>query len=77
MWVGHGNDLALVRWVGQDFLITGHRSVETDLATGRGYCAESFSVEYGAVLQSQNRILYCAHPNAARDGSGGGGWVKN
>jgi len=32
MRIGQGNDLARIAWVGQDFLVTGHRGIEHDLA---------------------------------------------
>ena len=50
--IGHRDDLALVRWIGQDFLITGHRGVEADFAASGRRGAESEAAEYRTVFKS-------------------------
>ena len=52
--IGHGDDLPLVRRVGQDFLIPRHRSVETNLPGDRRRSAERLPLENGAVLQCED-----------------------
>src|SRR5579862_249353 len=60
--VGHRDDLPLVGWVREHFLVTGHRRVETDLAKRRPRRSEGFPTEASAVLQCQERAhrTYCA-----------------
>ena len=43
MWIRQGDDLAAIRWIGQDLLIARHRGIEDDftdsLAFGTNGCA--------------------------------------
>ena len=52
--IGHGDDLPLVRRVGQDFLIPRHGCVETNLPGDRRGSAERLPLENGAVLQCED-----------------------
>jgi len=49
--IRHRDDLALVGRVGQDFLIAGHRGIETDFATRRRACAKALSAKNRAVFE--------------------------
>jgi len=51
--VGHGDDLPAVGRVGQDFLVTGHGSVEAHFARGCPAGTEGEAPEYPAILQRQ------------------------
>jgi hypothetical protein len=51
--VGHRDDLALVRGVGEDLLVAGHRGVEHDLALGRARRTERAAGEDRAIFQRQ------------------------
>src|SRR5256885_16525630 len=58
--IGHRHDLAAIRRISQDFLVPGHRSVETNFADARPACAKRFALENPAVFESEN----CAHARA-------------
>src|SRR5262249_32817359 len=51
--IGHGDDLTLVRRVGQYLLVAGHASVEDDLAEGLAGRAESVTGEDRAVFEGE------------------------
>ncbi len=51
--IGHRHDLTLVGWIGQDFLVAGHGSVEDDFAFGGAGRAEGTAGENGAVFQGE------------------------
>jgi hypothetical protein len=51
--LGHGDDLAVVGGIGQDFLVAGHTRVEHDFAGDGAARAEAGSGPDGAVLQRQ------------------------
>ncbi len=48
--IGHGDNLPPITWVSQDFLITGHRSVEHHFTIHFTFRTESAAGEYGSVL---------------------------
>ena len=50
---GHGDDLAVVRGIGQRLLVTGHPGVEDHLAERLAVRAEGRAVQRGAVLQDE------------------------
>src|SRR5262249_42533810 len=52
--VSHGHDLAFVRRIGEDLLISGHRGIEAYLATHRCGSAERLPAKYRAVFQRQD-----------------------
>ena len=52
---GEGDDLPGIGRVGQDFLVAGHRGVETDLADGLPGRAKTDAFEHGAIGQHQER----------------------
>ena len=54
--IGHGDDLALVGWIGEDFLVAGHGGVEADFAAGLGGGAEALAVKHRAVFEGENRV---------------------
>ncbi len=51
--VGHRDELARIRRIGQDFLITGHTGVEYDLADGQVGGPDGEAVEAASVFQEQ------------------------
>ena len=51
--IGHGDDLATIAGIGEDFLVAGHRGVETDLAVDLAEGAEGRSGEDRAVFQGE------------------------
>src|ERR1051326_1702939 len=51
--VSHGHDLAAIRWIGQDFLVTGHRGVETDLADMGPDGAKRLALKNSAVFERE------------------------
>src|SRR6202040_2269732 len=53
---GEGDDLAGIGRVGQDFLITGNRRVEADLADRLARRAEASPPKYRPVRQHQGRV---------------------
>src|SRR5205807_1882875 len=67
--VGHGDDLAPVRRVGEDFLVPGHPGVEDDLpGRERPLRAEAGALERGAVLQHQQGVAQARAPVVAPRG---------
>ena len=50
---GEGDDLPGIGWIGEDFLITRHRRVETDFADGRARGAEPKPFEHHAIRQNE------------------------
>ena len=52
-WVSHGYDLPAVRRIGQNFLITRHRRVETNLADTRPAGAERYAIENPAIFKGE------------------------
>ena len=69
--IGHRDDLALVGRVGEDFLVAGHGSVETNLAAGRRPRAKTCAVKNRTVFECQNcfhqiRCGILARQNAVR-----------
>ena len=53
--IGHRHDLSAIGRIGQHFLITGHRGVETNLADAGARCAERFAFENPTVFESEER----------------------
>src|SRR6516225_6905157 len=53
--ISHRHDLASIRWVGQDFLVAGHRGVEANLADSGAGCGKRFALEVFTVLESKQR----------------------
>ena len=51
--IGHRDDLPAITRIRQDFLIAGHRRIETDFAVDFTECAERFSGENSAVFQRE------------------------
>ena len=51
--IGHGDDLALIRGVGEDLLIAGHGGVEHHLAGGFAFAGEGPPLKHQAVFQRQ------------------------
>jgi hypothetical protein len=47
---GKGYDLASVRQISNNFLITGHGCVETNLTHANGFSAKTLSLKDGAVV---------------------------
>ena len=54
--VGHRHDLPLVGGIGQDFLIAGHRGVETHLPGCRSLRSKSVATEHRTVFKGENRV---------------------
>ena len=52
---GKGNDLPRIGRIGEDFLIAGHRRIETDFANGRACRAEPSPFEHHAIGQYEKR----------------------
>jgi hypothetical protein len=46
---GECHDLACVGWIGHDFLVARHGSVETHLRHGLARCAKSHAIKHGAI----------------------------
>ena len=59
--ISHGYNLPFVGRVGEDFLVAGHRGVETNLPARRDARAKTFAVIYRAVFEGQNRFHRCLH----------------
>src|SRR4051812_18795692 len=53
--IGHRDDLASVRGISQHFLVTGHRSVETNFSDPSPAGAKRFAFENPAIFKSENR----------------------
>ena len=53
MRVGQGDDLAAVRGIRQDLLVSGHRRIENDFTDGLAVSTNGSAFENGAILQSQ------------------------
>ena len=51
MRVGKGNDLAAVTGVCQDFLITRHRRIENNFATGMAFSSNGNTMKNGAISE--------------------------
>ena len=58
-WISHRDDLASVRRIGQDFLITSHAGVENNLAVNFTISSESLSSEDFTVYQRQLSRATC------------------
>ena len=58
--VCHCHNLPAVGWIGQHFLITGHRRVEANLPDACPSCAKGFTLEISAVFEGYE----CAHVTA-------------
>src|SRR5262245_52289004 len=56
--IRHRHDLAGVRWVGQDLLITRHRSIENNFAQGFAFKAVSIAAENTPVFEQQRGVLF-------------------
>ena len=54
--IGHGDDLAAIARIGEDFLVAGHRGVEADLAVDFAVGAEGRAGEHGSVFQGSFAI---------------------
>ena len=52
--IGHRNDLALIRRIGQHFLIPGHAGIEDHLSQRPAMAAERVSSKNGPVLEQKN-----------------------
>jgi hypothetical protein len=52
--VGHGDDLAAVRGVGEDLLITGHGGIEAGFTGGGTGDAEGFTEKMDSVFEGEN-----------------------
>jgi hypothetical protein len=55
--IGERDDLAAVRRVGEDFLITGHRGIENHFAGRLAIGADCLAPELGAVFEYQKRWI--------------------
>ena len=55
---GEHHELARVRGVSQDLLVTGHAGVEHGFADGVGSSAKGVAPENGSVCQCQKRLLF-------------------
>ena len=62
--ISHADQLALVRRVGQHFLVAGHRGVEDRLAHGLAHRAKCAAAENSPVGQRQYRFAPFAHRSA-------------
>ena len=51
--IRHGDDLAAVAWVGEDFLVAGHRRVEANFAVDFAVGAECSAGKYRSVFQGK------------------------
>ena len=58
--VCHCHNLPAVGWIGQHFLITGHRRVEANLTNACASRAKRFALEISAVFEGYE----CAHVTA-------------
>ena len=54
MRIGQGDDLARVRGIGEDLLVTGHGGVEHHFADGEAGRADGFALEHGAVFERED-----------------------
>ena len=50
VWVGESDDLPAIGWIRQDFLITGHRSIEDYFADSLAIGTDRCAVKNGAIL---------------------------
>ena len=55
--IGHRDDLAAIARIGEDFLVSGHRGVEADLAVDFADGAEGRSRKDAAVFEGEFRDL--------------------
>lgn len=53
--VSHGDDLATIGGVGENFLVTGHGGIEADLANDRSLSAKSYALENAAIFECKQR----------------------
>src|SRR5215831_17351774 len=56
----HRHDLPAIRWIGQHFLITGHRGVEANLTHACAGRAKRFALETSTVFESYKRAHFTA-----------------
>src|SRR3990167_3323972 len=66
MGIRHADQLALVRWVGQDFLVAGQRGVEDDFPKRLAFGSDGPPAERGAVFQHQPRNTVASHAGRSR-----------
>lgn len=52
--VGHGDDLAAVRWVGDDLLVAGHGGIEADFSGGCSCGSVGNSGKAASVFEGEN-----------------------
>src|SRR5277367_6211211 len=62
--ISHADQLALVRRISQDFLVTSHRRVEDYFTNRLADCAECAAAEHSSVGQRQYRFTPFAHRSA-------------
>jgi hypothetical protein len=48
--------------VGEDFLVSGHRGVEANLADGGAFCAEAEALQHGAIGKHEQRGRFFVRP---------------
>jgi hypothetical protein len=53
--IRHGDDLSPIRGIGEHFLVTGHRSVETNLPDRRTGRAERFADKMTSIFECEDR----------------------
>jgi len=54
MRIGQRDELATIRWVSQNLLITRHRSVKNYLTRRITHCAHGYTVEQATIFQGQD-----------------------
>ena len=76
--VGHGDDLACVGGVGEDFLVAHHGGVEDEFAGGFAGCADGSAFKYKPVFEGKNCFGHRSIPFMVRFGDiHGGGFLPS
>ena len=56
MRIGQRNDLTTIGWIGEDFLIAGHRGIKNNFATGQTICTDGLPLENRTVGEGENGL---------------------
>ena len=62
---GEGDELTGIGRIGEDFLISGHRRVEADLADGMAFRAETEAFQHGAIGEHKERGRFMVRPGGS------------
>ena len=60
---GEGDELSGIGWIGEDFLITGHRRVEADFAHGLAFRTKAEAFQHGAIGEHEERGRFVVRPS--------------